>query len=367
MGRRLTTNCNHCSPTLAEQYYSNSSLRQLEAFAPCNGRNTHDWPFMADFSLFFIYCIANLTVVYAAYRALPSYMVGGKYDEEADGEEFKASTALMFVAAASVGLLLMFYFLATLSKVLLVGVSIVSCLSIIFLVEPYLETCLPDNLLRAEVQIPLLGSLNCLTLVELPLGVGTVILWLLVRKTWDYAWVLNDVIAFSICVLMIASIRIPNLKVASVLLVAVLFYDVFWVYVSPYIWHKNVMVTVATGIDLPIKIVIPYFKGVGSSMIGLGDLVLPGLFSAFLLRFDKGRNDTNNLYFTTCTLGYATGLALCLLCVVFFGAAQPAMLYISPCTLLLVYIQAGCRKEFSMLWNGNPEYEVICRGDDLSL
>ena len=32
----------------------------------------------------------------------------------ADGEEFKASTALMFVAAASVGLLLMFYFLATL-------------------------------------------------------------------------------------------------------------------------------------------------------------------------------------------------------------------------------------------------------------
>ena len=84
------------------------------------------------------------------------------------------------------------------------------------------------------------------------------ILWLLVRKTWDYAWVLNDgthcsadhaadalcciaVIAFSICVLMIASIRIPNLKVASVLLVAVLFYDVFWVYVSPYIWHKNVM------------------------------------------------------------------------------------------------------------------------------
>ena len=32
-------------------------------------------------------------------------------------------------------------------------------------------------------------------------------------------------------------------------------------------------VTVATGIDLPIKIVIPYFKGVGSSMIGLGDLV----------------------------------------------------------------------------------------------
>ena len=225
------------------------------------------------------------------------------------------------------------------------------------------------------------------------------ILWLLVRKTWDYAWVLNDgthcssdhaadsvvYCSHSIFDLCADDSIDPNPQSQSgvsatcccfvlrcVLGVRVTLHlaqecDVTTIAPLSMAVEFSVLVyrvTVATGIDLPIKIVIPYFKGVGSSMIGLGDLVrrlitlsfwneplaplimthscplvLPGLFSAFLLRFDKGRNDTNNLYFTTCTLGYATGLALCLLCVVFFGAAQPAMLYISPCTLLLVYIQ----------------------------
>ena len=108
------------------------------------------------------------------------------------------------------------------------------------------------------------------------------------------------------------------------------------------------MVTVASGINLPIKIVIPYFKGcprfslnidprligpslllclyiegVGFSMIGLGDIVLPGLFTAFLLRFDRGRNDANDLYFTTAMVGYAFGLAMCLLTVVHLCLVAP--------------------------------------------
>jgi len=125
-------------------------------------------------------------------------------------------------------------------------------------------------------------------------------------------------------------------------------------------------VTVASGIDLPIKIVIPYFKGIGFSMIGLGDMVLPGLFSGFLLRFDRGRNDNNDLYFTTCMIGYAMGLALCLLVLITFKAAQPAMLYLSPCTLLCVYIQAARRNEVNMLWRGDYQYESI-NANDLSL
>merc|ERR1711904_577664 len=111
------------------------------------------------------------------------------------------------------------------------------------------------------------------------------------------------------------------------------------------------MVEVAGGIDLPIKIVIPYFKGPGNSMIGLGDMVLPGLLTAFLIRFDRLRNDVNDLYFTTCMVGYALGLALCLLVLIVFRAAQPAMLYLSPCTLLCVFSQAYRRNEIGMLWH----------------
>lgn len=67
--------------------------------------------------------------------------------------------------------------------------------------------------------------------------------------------------------------------------------------------------------------------------------VLPGLFAGFLLRFDRGRSDGNDLYFMTCMVGYAIGLALCLLVLITFKAAQPAMLYLSPCTLLCVFVQ----------------------------
>jgi len=313
----------------------------------------------ADPSLLAIFCIANLTVMYGAYRSLPSYMLGGRYGDEAEGQEFKTSTALLFVVCASVGLMLMFYLEEALSKVMLLGMSILSCLAVIFLVEPYLERCIPDQLIRKEFGVPTIGAVNCLTLIELPLGCGVVALWLLVRGSWQYAWVVNDVLGFSIAVLIIASVRVTNLKVATVLLVMVLLYDVFWVYISPLIFHEDVMLSVTDKLDLPVKIAVPFFRGSGTSIISLGDVVLPGLFSAFLLRFDRRRNDDADMYFVTFTVSYALGLALCLLALVLFNSVQPAMLYLSPCTLVMVYIQAACRKEIPMLWHGNPDYSVI--------
>lgn len=324
---------------------------------------------MVDVSLLVIYVVANFTVAYASFRGLPASLAGGQYtdlDEEDDGQKMTLGMALTFTFSASLGLVFLFYFIATLSKVMLVGISIVGCLAFIFLIEPYLEKMLPETLLRSEINLPVLGGVNMLTLIEMPIGVGTVIFWLITRGTWEYAWVMNDIIAFSICVLMISSVRIPDLKVATALLCGILCYDVFWVYLSSYFFGKNVMVTVASGIDLPIKIVIPYFKGVGFSMIGLGDMVLPGLFTAFLLRFDRGRNDINDMYFTTCMVGYALGLALCLLVLITFKAAQPAMLYLSPCTLLCVFGQAYRRNEVGMLWRGDYQYQAIS-SDDLSL
>merc|ERR1712070_116891 len=204
---------------------------------------------MVDISLLFIYVIANFTTAYGSFRSLPAYLSGGAYtdmDEDDDAQEMKLSMALMFVVSASLGLIFLFYFIATLSKVMLVGISIVSCLAFIFLVEPYLEKILPDSLLRSEVSLPVLGAVNYLTMIEMPLGVGVVVMWLMTRDTWEYAWVLNDVLAFSICILMISSVKIKDLKVATALLCGVLCYDVFWVYISGYFFGKNVMVTVAS-------------------------------------------------------------------------------------------------------------------------
>lgn len=314
---------------------------------------------MADVSVLVIFCVANLTVMYGAYRSLPSHLIGGRYDDDSEGQEFKTKSALLLVVGASGGLMLMFYFMSTLSKILLVVVSIVSCLSLIFLIEPYLERCLPDAFLRAECFVPVLGPLNCLTLIELPLGVGVVTLWLVGRDYWGLAWVLRDILAFSMCILVIASVRITNLKVAVVLLLAVMGYQVFWEFVSPALFHQDVMNQVSAGVDLPVTIDVPHFRGLGHSSIGLGEIVLPGLFSAFLLRFDRGRNDVNSTYFTTSSAAYALGLSASLLCTILLGKEQPVMLYLCPTTLLFVLIQAQCRREVAMLCHGNSEYEVI--------
>jgi hypothetical protein len=50
--------------------------------------------------------------------------------------------------------------------------------------------------------------------------------------------------------------RLSSLKVASSLLTLAFFYDIFWVFISSSIFGKNVMVTVATGLNVPIKILV---------------------------------------------------------------------------------------------------------------
>ncbi|KAI1819501.1 signal peptide peptidase-domain-containing protein [Xylaria intraflava] len=64
----------------------------------------------------------------------------------------------------------------------------------------------------------------------------------------------------------------------SLFLFGLFLYDIVMVFYTPY------MVTVATKIDAPIKLV---FEGPErASMLGLGDIVIPGMFIALCLRFD---------------------------------------------------------------------------------
>ena len=50
----------------------------------------------------------------------------------------------------------------------------------------------------------------------------------------------------SLCVCFISFVRLPSLKVSTLLLTGLLIYDVFWVFFSSYIFNSNVMVKVAT-------------------------------------------------------------------------------------------------------------------------
>uniref|UniRef100_A0A1A9VQV5 Uncharacterized protein n=1 Tax=Glossina austeni TaxID=7395 RepID=A0A1A9VQV5_GLOAU len=88
-----------------------------------------------------------------------------------------------------------------------------------------------------------------------------------------------------------------NIVTGCILLSGLFFYDIFWVF------GTNVMVTVAKSFEAPIKLVFLQdwitdgINGANFAMLGLGDIVIPGIFIALLLRFDHSTKRKSRIYF----------------------------------------------------------------------
>jgi len=102
-------------------------------------------------------------------------------------------------------------------------------------------------------------------------------------------WTLNNILGISFILQGISMFSIGSFKIAAILLVGLFFYDVFWVFGTP------VMVTVAKKLDGPIKLLFPRSLERNEdgklelSLLGLGDIVIPGFLVSFMLRFDAVR------------------------------------------------------------------------------
>ena len=154
-------------------------------------------------------------------------------------------------------------------------------------------------------------------------------------------WALNNVFGILFSIFAIRTINLSNFKVGYLLLWILFFYDIFWVY------GTDVMVSVAKNLDIPIKLLFPYLNDEGVekfSMLGLGDIVIPGLFVSLCIKFDIDRALTNKKikdlseikipYFNTCCLFYAFGIILTFVVMYVFDHPQPALLFLVPtCTL----------------------------------
>ncbi|CAJ2631189.1 unnamed protein product [Trifolium pratense] len=169
-------------------------------------------------------------------------------------------------------------------------------------------------------------------------------------------------ICLMITVLQLA--RLPNIKVATVLLCCAFVYDIFWVFISPVIFQKSVMITVARGdkaggeaIPMLLRCPRPRDPWGGYDMIGFGDILFPGLLVCFTRRFDKdNKKGIFNGYFFWLIIGYGFGLFFTYLGLYMMnGHGQPALLYLVPCTLG-VAVTLGCiRGELKILWNYNAD------------
>ena len=125
--------------------------------------------------------------------------------------------------------------------------------------------------------------------------VSSILLGLLLGLSWYLTrnWVLNNILGLTMALTSLKMLRLNKLLPGLVLLGMLFFYDIFWVFYSTRFTTggKSVMVAVATGFDAPIKLLMPHitmsYPTSNCSLLGLGDIVIPGVYIGFLVRFGK--------------------------------------------------------------------------------
>jgi len=174
-------------------------------------------------------------------------------------------------------------------------------------------------------------------------------------------WIANNLFGLAFAINGIELLHLNNIKIGCILLCGLFVYDIFWVF------GTNVMVTVAKSFDAPIKLIFPQdllengILGANNfAMLGLGDIVIPGIFIAFLLRFDQSLKRKTNLYFNATFVAYFLGLLTTVFIMHVFKAAQPALLYLVPACLItpiLVALVSGDLKALFSYEDHNLEPE----------
>lgn len=138
----------------------------------------------------------------------------------------------------------------------------------------------------------------------------------------------------------------------------------------------------APRLSLPGKLVFPSTHNTGHfSMLGLGDIVMPGLLLCFVMRYDAyKRSQMAKLaeqgiplpshwhrisYFHCSLFGYFLGLITATVSSEIFKAAQPALLYLVPFTLAPLFTMAWLKGDLRSMWSEPfetppiPKYQTI--------
>lgn len=347
--------------------------------------------------------------------------------------ELRAMHAVVFVICASAILLLLFFFDLFKIVTIIYGFGGSACMSLIIF-QPLLAKLIP--LQHAQKEVPCFKKCGYWTMVDFVSFVTSYSLgfaWIIIAFTHvnplqnTFYWVVQDILGICYCIYVMGIIHINTIMVGTILLALVFFYDIFYVFLSPYIFGTSVMVDVATGgvtsgealfcykypsdyrcsgsgAPLPMMLVFPWildYRG-GFSMIGLGDIVLPGLLISFAARYDgakfltrkvsetsssgtsnsttngEGRATASDMeydptvtrkqafvngvkdffkslkkgYFGPMMVAYAIGLSAAYAAVYGMKMGQPALLYIVPACLGMMFILGVKKRQLSDLWRG---------------
>jgi len=311
------------------------------------------------------------------------------------GEEISLQISpayILFFVVLMCAMLVMLYFFFDYLVYVIIGmfclattIAVYSCFEpvIMWSYEVECMKCIPT------LRLPRCNLYLCIINMELRqalllvASISISVVWLVFRKE-DWAWILQDILGILFSINMLKVLRLPSLKICTILLSTLFFYDIFFVFITPLITKdgksimekavtggkppdgKSVMVEVATGGDtgeqLPMVLKVPHLSstqefaracGVPYSMLGFGDILVPGLLLSYCHSFDILVGTPCKIYWVITNIAYTLGIVATFVSLYLMKAAQPALLFLVPFTLLPVFLVSWARGEFSAMWKGD--------------
>jgi hypothetical protein len=347
-----------------------------------------------DPSSLLILATALFVMWYGSKRSKSSPLDSPDVQEEAGGEEntsIQLKQAIIMPVLGSVSLVVLFYFLNIIYWLLVVILGIAVFVSMIYVWQPIVDGIIIDILHREPTKKFNILTRWCdptpvSTLIAMIFSLIMVVIWIVTNN-----WAVIDFLAICNGIASLSFMRVPNLKIASILLGLFFVYDVFWVFFSHLIFKESVMVSVATkSLSLGLPIVIKYPKlnylwnatnyivmpnplnelvhryvtlatsdyTINWFIIGMGDLILPGVWINFLYRLDDRMGKSwKSGYFLTGMVGYTLGMFATQIAVFLMRQGQPALLYLVPFILVPVTIQGRIKNELHILWQGMTYFD----------
>ena len=325
------------------------------------------------FLLQFLPLLGNDRVLSIAYffgLAVTTVYLGGRQEVIDVPQKISKNSAIYapIFASVSIGVL---YFLLKIgidpTSLYAVGVTVFGALAVSDIGVPILRNIFPrHDFANAEVEVPTqVAELLDLDKPSLPLdglvtlGIGvicTLIYWTPVAL--EQKFLVSNFIAWSLGMVSLGAISLGSYQTAAIFLAGLFCYDAFFVF------GTDIMLTVATKVEAPVKFLFTAppsetERAYPFSVLGLGDVVIPGLFVRLMSKIDEILQPKNLSYFQAATAAYACGLALCFGANEIFHNGQPALFYLDPSLIGGTLACAAVNNQVAEVWNFKEEDDDI--------
>ncbi|KAM3876924.1 signal peptide peptidase-like 2A [Diretmus argenteus] len=314
---------------------------------------------------------------------------GGKGENKADSGDLSLYSPLkvvIFVALMCGMLVLMYFFYNVLVYIIIAIFCIASATALFSCLDAVMDQ-IGCGTLSFSIRT---WSFSVRSLILAAMCISIAVVWGVYRNEDRWIWILQDLLGIAFCLNFMKTISLSNFKICVILLSLLLVYDVFFVFITPFFTKNGVsiMVQVALGPDasgektqgnmvevpaepqapsekLPVVMRVPRFSawaqnlcGMQFSILGYGDIIVPGLLVAYCSKFDVWINSPKKIYFVSCCIAYLLGMVVTFAVMLLSGMGQPALLYLVPFTLITSALVAVARGEMRQFWEGTT-YEVL--------